>query len=86
VYEKESAKGTKYFVGRLGYARITLLPGETAADGTPSWRILLQQADSPKTQRPRNDSPQRPKRQNGSREPDLPDDSLDDLWRAGGVP
>ena len=44
LYEKTSARGTRYMVGRLGLARITLLPGDTADDGTPTWRVLLQES------------------------------------------
>ena len=38
------ARGTKYFMGRWGKARITLLLGEPAEDGTATWRMLLAQA------------------------------------------
>jgi hypothetical protein len=44
LYEKVSARGTKYFVGRLGGARVTLLPGDPTEDGTPVWRLLVQEA------------------------------------------
>jgi len=44
LYEKTSGRGTRYFVGRLGLARITLLPGEATEDGTATWRMLLQEA------------------------------------------
>src|SRR6516165_5556733 len=33
LYEKTSARGTRYMVGRLDLARITLLPGDAAEDG-----------------------------------------------------
>ena len=36
LYEKTSAKGTRYFVGRLGAARVLLFQSrETADDGEP---------------------------------------------------
>jgi hypothetical protein len=66
-----SGKGNRYFVGRLGYARLTLLPGEPANDGSPTWRLLLQQAP-PKADRSNAPRPA-PKRH------ELPDDRLDDL-------
>jgi hypothetical protein len=44
VYEKTSTRGTRYPVGRLGQARITLLPGEPTEDGVATWKILLQEA------------------------------------------
>ena len=34
LYERTSARGTRYMVGRLDLARITLLPGDAAEDGT----------------------------------------------------
>jgi hypothetical protein len=40
LYEKTSQRGTRYFVCRLGLARITLLPGDAAEDRTATWRLL----------------------------------------------
>jgi hypothetical protein len=44
LFERVGKGGTKYIAGRLGRARISLLPGEPTPDGTPTWRLLLQQA------------------------------------------
>jgi len=44
LYEKISQRGTKYYVGRLGLARLTLLQGDDADDGTPTWKLMVQQA------------------------------------------
>ena len=41
LYEKTSQRGTRYFVGRLGLARITLLPDEATEDGTATWRLTV---------------------------------------------
>jgi hypothetical protein len=49
LYEKVSARGTKYFVGRLGGARVTLLPSDPTEDGTPVWRLLVQEAAKAQT-------------------------------------
>jgi hypothetical protein len=64
VYEKVSQRGTRYFVGRLGHARITLLPGVAAEDRTATWRMLLQEASkSPASvARQRTSSPSRSSR------------------------
>lgn len=43
LYERTSARGTQYMLGRLGAARIVLLPGEPAEDGTATWRLLVQE-------------------------------------------
>jgi hypothetical protein len=34
---KTSARGTRHMVGRLGLARITLLPGDSADYGSPAF-------------------------------------------------
>jgi hypothetical protein len=47
LYERVGKGGTKYICGRLGRARISLLPGPPIADGTPTWRLSLQQAPEP---------------------------------------
>jgi hypothetical protein len=48
LYEKTSAKGTRYFSGRLAGARITLLPTEeTSDDGAAIWKLLIAQAAKP---------------------------------------
>src|SRR5690348_17615307 len=47
LYEKTSQRGTKHMVRRLGLVRITLLSGDPAEDGTPRWRMMLQEAAKP---------------------------------------
>jgi len=85
LYEKTSARGTRYMVGRLGLARITLLPGDTADDGTPTWRVLLQESTKSTVTpagRTSNSAPPR-SRQSIGRRPDaspMPDDPIADLW------
>jgi hypothetical protein len=94
LFEKVSARGTRYMVGRLGGARVTLLPGELTEEGTPTWRLLLQEAPqkSPATTerspsaslRARSSYPrrQRPVAAPGSVSP-MPNDSVADLWADG---
>ncbi len=41
LYERTSAKGTRYMSGWLGLGRVNSLPGEPAEDGTPTWRLLI---------------------------------------------
>jgi hypothetical protein len=92
LYEKVSQRGTRYFVGRLGLARITLLPGEAAEDGTATWRMLLQEAPKASTDRQASNasrarSPGTRRRQavSPAAGAPMPDDSVADLW-AGPVP
>jgi hypothetical protein len=95
LYEKTSARGLKYFVGRWGLARLTLLPGETAEDGTPTWRVLLQEASAkPQTAEATNTPTKRPRRTGHRSLYSAPqrsglvsssvmaDDQVDDLWPA----
>jgi hypothetical protein len=87
LYEKTSQRGTRYFVGRLGLARITLLPGDAVEDGTATWRVMLQ--DAPRapasTDRP-STSPRPPPyaRRRQAERPNngapMPDDPISDLW------
>lgn len=45
LYERVSAKGNHYLVGRLGGAKISILKSsDTTDDGVPIWNVLLQQA------------------------------------------
>jgi hypothetical protein len=88
LYEKISQRGTRYFVGRLGLARITLLPGDAAEDGTAIWRMLLQEAPKSKgsTDRPASNSSR--SRSLGARRrvagpvtgTPMHDDQIADLW------
>src|SRR6516165_3500917 len=88
LYERTSQRGTRYFVGRLGLARITLLPGDVAEDGTATWRMLLQEASNSRASadRPASHSPRRASR--ARRQPvgdrpagrPMPDDSVADFW------
>jgi hypothetical protein len=93
LYEKTSQRGTRYFVGRLGLAKITLLPGEATEDGTATWRMLLQEA--PKSQastdrqasnasRPRSPGTTRDKPPALFVGAPMPDDSVTDLWAGPG--
>ena len=89
LYEKTSQRGTRYFVGRLGLARITLLPGEAAEDGTATWRLLLQEAPKRQgqTNRPVSNSPRARLTSTRRRQAagpvasaPMPNDSVTDLW------
>lgn len=53
LWEKVSEKGTRYFVGRLAGAKITMLPNrDKTSDTDADWVILLSQAEpyTPRTQ------------------------------------
>lgn len=48
LYEKTSAKGNRYFTGRLGSARVLLFRDDHAdAGGDPVWQLYL--ADVPQS-------------------------------------
>jgi hypothetical protein len=92
LYEKTSQRGTKYFAGRLGLARVTLLQGDPTEDGAPTWKLLLQQAptanngDAPRhpARRGRSAAPAARRRNSArplQRGPGLPDDGVSDLYR-----
>jgi hypothetical protein len=98
LYEKTSAKGTKYFVGRLGLARISLLPAHPPRDdGQVAWKLLIQQA-APMPKPAESDAQKSnfaaPHKSQGARRrapskslfgptlDPLPDDRVDDLWQA----
>jgi hypothetical protein len=91
LFERISRQGTRYFAGRLGRARISLLQGEPSPDGTPTWRLLLQQAPETSSSiaaAPPWKPPSRPRshRRNGAAPhksdagPALPNDDVSDLW------
>jgi hypothetical protein len=87
LYEKTSQRGTRYFVGRLGLARITLLPGEAAEDGTATWRLLLQEAPKASTDRQAGNSSRSRSTATRRRQAaipaagaPMPNDSVTDLW------
>lgn len=87
LYEKTSQRGTRYFVGRLGLARITLLPGEAAEDGTATWRLLLQEAPKASTNRqagnasrPRSPGTRRRQAAIPAAGAPMPNNSVTDLW------
>lgn len=42
LYEKTSARGHRYFVGRLGAARVALFLDERAEGGDPVWELFVQ--------------------------------------------
>lgn len=42
LYEKTSARGHRYFVGRLGAARVALFLDERAEGADPVWELFVQ--------------------------------------------
>jgi hypothetical protein len=89
LYEKTSQRGTRYFVGRLGLARITLLPGDAAEDGTATWRLLLQEAPKSRAStdrqagnasRPRSPGTRRRQPAIPAAGAPMPNHSVADLW------
>jgi hypothetical protein len=73
-------------IGRLGNARVTLLPGEPAEDGSPTWRMLLQEAKPKDPAAKSATSPSQPRRAKSAPHmakasgAALPDDSISELW------
>jgi hypothetical protein len=43
LFEKTSGAGNRYFTGRLGYGRVLLFADGEADDGTPTWRLYVQE-------------------------------------------
>lgn len=92
LYEKTSARGVRYLVGRMGSARLVLLPGNPAPDGTATWRLLVQERTAAATEQPQPAPPPAPTRRprrhtkprlvaSGGPTPNGSlDDSLADLW------
>ena len=90
LYERTSQRGTRYFVGRLGLARITLLPGDVAEDGTATWRMLLQAVAKPRAAADRSTADLPRLRSARARRPvaagpatPMFDDPVADLWSEG---
>ena len=87
LYEKQSARGTRYFVGRLGAARLLLFQSrEIADDGGAIWDLFVQELEDKRPDaRPARSSGEQPfaKSDRPSRLPShqeaRPDDPLDDV-------
>jgi|SRR6516165_786006 hypothetical protein len=97
LFEKQSANGRQYFIGRLGKAKVALLRSrEVSESGDPVWEIRLEQApDAPMTYASALTAEQAtaklfkhparrrlPKASNGTL-PDLPNDDIADLYSRG---
>ena len=93
LYEKQSQKGTQYFVGRLGASKVILLKTqEISESGEAIWQLAVQQPAQSPARLPA-EAAQRAARLFGSRSrkapppthaaPDVPDDPVGDLWRDG---
>jgi hypothetical protein len=51
LYERVSAKGNHYLVGRIGLVKVAILKsGEVSEAGHPIWNVVLQQAPAAPTQ------------------------------------
>ena len=89
LYEKTNAKGTRYFVGRLGTARVLLFPSREIADGgDPVWDLYLQEVEDTRPRPVASEMPaRRPTRAQPERPADdgesVPDDPLDDVLPSG---
>jgi hypothetical protein len=88
------SEGHPYMLGRLGLARIVLLPGEATEDGTATWTLKLQEPPTPQATAapPQKVAPREPRRQPARRRSNypsrrvetaassLPHDSVSDLF------
>ncbi len=50
LYEKTSTRGNRYFVGRLGTARIMLFEDKFADGDDPAWHLCLQEGPTAKSE------------------------------------
>jgi hypothetical protein len=41
VFERTNRKGEKYFVGRLGIAKLLIVPSGEVSRGEPVWKIFV---------------------------------------------
>jgi hypothetical protein len=91
LFERISNNGKKYFTGRLGHAKVVVLPGDDTAEGQPTWKVFIAAASpaSPAAQKtPRTSTADHlPRRTNVYALPnraqcatELPSDPVDDLW------
>ena len=53
LYEKTSTRGNRYFVGRLGAARIMLFEDKFADGDDPAWHLCLQEGPTAKSNQDR---------------------------------
>ena len=75
LYEKTSQKGTRYFVGRLGAARVLLFQSrETADDGGAIWDLYLEEVPERTDTRPRPVAGEMPARRPARTRPEPPAD------------
>lgn len=52
LYKRTSARGTEYLTGRLGLAKLVILPtGEVTDDGAEIFKVLMQQAPAKPAER-----------------------------------
>jgi hypothetical protein len=92
LFERTSKNGVVYLVGRLGLAKILLLPGDNTPDGQATWRVLLGEA-TPKSAvvkpQPRPSGaarsrviPRKPAAPSAAGPP-MANDDVSDLWARG---
>lgn len=89
IWQKTSAQGRVYYVGRWGGAKIVILENaERSSESDPSHNVFLTEPTAPQGRTPqetRRAAPQRRRRTIGESRalsgPPLPDDTLDDLFR-----
>jgi hypothetical protein len=53
LYEKTSTRGNRYFVGRLGAARIMLFEDKFADGDDPAWHLCIQEGPAAKSDQDR---------------------------------
>jgi hypothetical protein len=87
LWEKTSAAGNVYLVGRLGGVRILILRNRAAGtENEPDWHLFFAEPTPPATStspasRPkRRAAPIRSRSREPGSSPGLPADAVDDLW------
>ena len=88
LFEKTSARGNRYFTGRLGAARVLMFAsGEAGDDGSPIWDLYVQEVEDKRSEtRPARASGEMPSARSVRPPPLQPrqerpfrDDPLDDV-------
>lgn len=84
LYEKTSAKGNRYFAGRLGAASVVMMLDERAENADPVWQVFVSEPRAPSEVQ--QSAPQRRQVETRSAPPTTYPDLNDDISDLSGRP